>query len=177
MPLLLWLLGGCASPPVARTTVDLREGFEVTGRFAVRYGKEGASGRINWVHSRTADDVVISSALGQGIASITRTAGNAVLQTGDDRHFHGEDVESVTQQALGWRLPLAGMVDWIQGRESALRQADNIERDSQARLQVLVQDGWRMEFGEYEGSRPMRLRLAKEDIEIRLAIEHWSSAP
>ena len=55
--------------------------FSLTGRVAVRYGNEAASGRVSWRHSDTADDLIISTPLGQGVAEIMRRDGVYTLVT------------------------------------------------------------------------------------------------
>ena len=42
--------------------------FALVGRVAVRYGDEAASGRLTWRHSGVADELRISTPLGQGVA-------------------------------------------------------------------------------------------------------------
>ena len=64
------LVGACASLPAP--IPDQVAAFELSGRVAVRYGAEAASGRAEWRHSPAADDMVISTPLGQGIACATR---------------------------------------------------------------------------------------------------------
>ena len=75
------LLGACASLPEAGG--PLPGGFELSGRVAVRHGKDAASGRIFWRHSDESDELLITSALGQGIARISREHDRFRLVTGD----------------------------------------------------------------------------------------------
>ena len=84
MVLLSALFAGCASLSLERDAGTARDGFELFGRVAVRYGSDGASGRIAWRHSRAADELLVTSALGQGMARITRRSGDTLaLQPGD----------------------------------------------------------------------------------------------
>src|SRR5882672_12629140 len=64
------VLGACASLPEAGP--PLPGGFELSGRVAVRHGKDAASGKIFWRHSDDSDELLITSALGQGIARLSR---------------------------------------------------------------------------------------------------------
>ncbi len=36
------------------------------------------------------------------------------------------------------------------------------------------QDGWRVTYEEFREGKPFRLRLSREDIEIRLIVDQWS---
>ena len=150
----------------------MRDGFELVGRVAVRYGSDGASGRIAWRHSPATDELLITSALGQGIAHITRGDGGVKLMTADQKEYGAADAESLTEQVLGWRLPLAGLPDWVQGRADPARPAQ-LARDAQSRVSELRQDDWRVEYQEYEGARPSKLRISRADVEIRLMVDQW----
>jgi outer membrane biogenesis lipoprotein LolB len=38
----------------------------------------------------------------------------------------------------------------------------------------LRQDGWKVAYEEYRDGRPFRMKLSREDIEIRLVVDRWS---
>jgi outer membrane lipoprotein LolB len=178
LPFLLFVaafLGACANipPPVA-----VREGgFAVTGRVAVRYGDEAASGRVTWRHSDADDDLLISTPLGQGIAEIRRRDGVYTLVTSDGQRFSAADPEQLTEQALGYALPLAGLPDWLRARAQPGVPAET--RHDGARLAELRQQGWTIEYLAYDDERrlPTRVRLTRGAFDIRLAIEEWQVAP
>jgi outer membrane lipoprotein LolB len=165
-------LGGCAALPEAPPPSP--GGFELSGRIAVRYAKEGASGRIQWRHSDEADDLLITSPIGQGIARLSRNGVRYRLTTGDGKEFFAADPESLTEQTLGWRLPLAGLPDWIQGRAAPGESAD-LRRDADQRPLELRQDGWRVEYEDFRDGHPARLRMSREDLEIRLVVDRWKN--
>ena len=165
------VLGACAALPEARP--PLPGGFEFSGRVAVRYGKDAASGRIFWRHSDEADELLITSPIGQGIARINRERDEYRLVAGDSKVYRAADAESLTEQALGWRLPLAGLSDWVQGRASPGRPAETLG-DVATGLELL-QDGWRVAYEEFREGRPFRLRLSREDLEIRLIVDQWTN--
>jgi outer membrane lipoprotein LolB len=166
------VLGACAALP--ESAPQPPGGFELAGRIAVRYAKDGASGRIQWRHSGVTDDVLITSHIGQGIARISRHGDEYRLITGDGKEFRATDPESLTEQALGWRLPLAGLPDWIQGRAAPGEDAD-LRFDAEQRPLELRQDGWRVEYEEFRNGHPGRLRMSREDIEIRLVVDRWTN--
>lgn len=170
--LLLALLAGCAFVPVEQRAGTAYDRFELTGRVAVRYGSEGATGRIEWQHSQADDEMLITSTLGQGIARITRRDGAVTLVTADRREYSASDAESLTERVLGWRLPLGGLPDWVQGRADPAYPA-RVRRDERSRISELTQDDWRVEYQEYDGARPSRLRITRADLEIRLVVDEW----
>jgi len=62
--------------------------------------------------------------------------------------------------------------DWVQGRADPARPAQ-LARDAQSRPSELIQDDWRVEYQEYEGARPTKLRISRADLEIRLVVDQW----
>lgn len=163
------LAAACASLPPPDTEAPA---FELTARVAVRYGEQSATGRAEWRHSPVADDLVISNPLGQGLAEITRRGDAYVLVTGDGKHHAADDPEALTESVLGWRLPLAGLPDWVRAQPTSGAPA-RARRDG-ARLDELVQSGWKIEYLEYgERGLPRRMRLTRGTLDIRLVIEEW----
>ena len=145
----------------------------MSGRVAVRHGKDAASGRIFWRHSNNADELLITSSLGQGIARINRERDRFRLVTGDRKEYRADNAEDLTEQALGWRLPLAGLSDWVQARASPGRPAEvrgEVNRDLE-----LSQDGWHVAYEEFRGGKPFRMRLKREDLEIVLVVDQWTN--
>ena len=155
----------------------MEDGFELSGRFAMRLRDEGASGRIEWRHDRHSDELAVNSPLGQGIARITRNGREYRLHTARDEEFRATDPESLTEKALGWRLPLAGLPDWVRARPSP-GAAVRLERNAAGRLIVLEQDDWRVEYQDYEPGEsglPTRVQLTRGELQIRLLIERWGA--
>jgi len=172
------LLAGCAT--IEQQTAPagpVGEAFHLSGRVSVKYGAEAASGKISWQHDAEGDDLLFSTPLGQGVARIVRRGGLTNLTTSDQKVYQASDVETLTEQVLGWRLPLAGLPDWVRGRAAAGTPAETQLEGS--RLSELRQSGWLVEYLGYTGENglPSRLRLSREEVEIRLAIDQWRGAP
>ena len=179
---LIWgcvLFAGCAAiEPQPAPVGPIGDSFFLSGRVSVKYGAEAVSGRISWQHDPASDDLLISTPLGQGVARIVRRDAMVSLTTSDQKVYQASDVESLTEQALGWRLPLAGLPDWVRGRAAAGAPAQT-RADASPRLAELRQSGWLVEFLDFNGpdGLPSRLRLSREDVEIRLVIDEWRGAP
>jgi len=173
------LLAGCATieeQPVPAGPIG--EAFYLSGRVSVKYGSEAASGRITWQHDAAGDELLFSAPLGQGVARIVWRDAVASLTTSDQKLYQASDVETLTEKVLGWRLPLAGLPDWVRGRATAGAPAQT-QLDGSQRLAQLRQSGWLVEFLDYasENGLPSRLRLSREDVEIRLVIDELRGVP
>ena len=167
-------LSGCAHLAPMPSGEPSPGGFELSGRVAVRYSGESATGRVQWRHADSTDDLLITNPLGQGVARITRAGEQFELETSDGHRYSAPDAESLTAQVLGWSLPLHGLPQWVRAQPLPGDPAE-IQRDSADRVASLSQDGWHIDYEAYAGERPSRLTLARPDLEIRLVIESWQA--
>ncbi len=162
------LVAACAELPHRPEAFE----FELTGRIAARYRDEASSGTLAWRHRAAGDDVLLSSPFGQGLARITRDGEAVTLVTGDGKRYVAADAETLTEQVLGFRLPLRGLADWVRARPATDAPAQ-AEYAQDGRLLSLEQRGWRIEYTSYEGARPKVLKLNYPGLELRLAISEW----
>ena len=133
--------------------------FSLAGRIAARSGKDSFTGNISWRHAAGGDELLISTPTGQGVAQIIRQGDAVVLKTSEPREYRAADSEELTQRVLGFRVPLAGLAQWVQGLPAP----------------ELESRGWKVEYQEYDAQRrPTRLRLTNAGAEVRLAIHQWN---
>jgi outer membrane lipoprotein LolB len=169
----LLLLAGCAAPGFLLPAHDVE--FDLSGRIAVRYRDDAGSGNIAWRHAARSDELLLTSPLGQGIARITRNGEEVVLTMQDGREHKAADAEALTEQVLGFRLPIVGLADWVRGRpaQAPAPAPTRQQADAEGRLSELEQAGWRIEYQEYKDRLPARMRLSYPGLELRLAISEW----
>lgn len=163
------LLAACATPGFLSSATDVE--FELSGRIAVTYRDDAGSGNIAWRHGARIDEMLLSTPFGQGIARLARVGDEVTLTTQDGREFRAADAEALTEQVLGFRLPLLGLADWVRGRAAPGPAVARV--DDAGRLAHLEQSGWRIDYLEYTGSLPSRLHLAYPGVQLRLAISAW----
>jgi len=147
--------------------------FELTARIAVRFGEEATSGNLAWRHLADGDELLITNPFGQGVARVVRDRTLVILTTQDAREYRAEDAETLTDRVLGFRLPLAGLADWVRAR--AAPGPSRATRDARGRLTELLQSGWKIEYLAFrdDGELPSRMRLSYPGLELRLAISDW----
>ena len=132
--------------------------FDLLGRIAARYKDDGFTGNVNWRHAADGDEMLITTPLGQGVARIVRQGDAVVLTTAEGKEFRAADSESLTERVLGFRLPIEGLADWVQGRPSP----------------ALESRGWRVEYLERdEQKRPRLMRMTHQGVEVRFAVTQW----
>jgi outer membrane lipoprotein LolB len=170
LPVLL-LLGACAQLET-RTPQDVQ--FDLAGRLAVRYGNEAFSGNLAWRHAATSDEILLTNSLGAGLARLVRQGDAIVLTTAEPREYRGPDAERLTEEVLGFRIPVNGLSDWVRGKPSG-QQPAKAQQGDDGRLLWLEQAGWRIDYLEYRDGLPYRMRLTYPGIELRLAISKWDA--
>ncbi len=170
LALLAVLLAAACAQLETRPAAD--QVFELTGRLAARQGEQAFTGNLSWRHAGSVDELLVTSPIGQGVARIVRKGDTVVLTTAEPREYRAPDVESLTEQALGFRLPLRGLADWVRARPAPGSPA-KVENGADGKAASIEQSGWRIEYLAYEGNLPSRVRLAYPGIELRLAISAW----
>ena len=153
---LLLFLGACAQVELQPPGAGIE--FDLLGRIGAHYGAEAFTGNVAWRHARSGDEMLISTPLGQGVARIVREGDAVQLTTAEQKQYRAPDAESLTERVLGFRLPLEGLADWVQGRPAP----------------ALEERGWKVEYLERDAQgRPLRMRLTYQGIELRMAITQW----
>jgi len=187
-------LAGCAAfaPPMVPTAVrtlviEPEENlpdvpvadFNVIGRVSVRNAQQSFSGNVHWQHTQFEDTILLLSPLGQAVAEIKKNDEVVSLVTAKEEAFYARDVEELTDEILGWRLPLSGLQYWIQGTYSPASVAI-VELDEEDRIVAIRQDGWRIIYVRYFAAqsgqtvvRPRVIELQFDALKIRMAVDNW----
>jgi outer membrane lipoprotein LolB len=93
--------------------------FAVEGRISVRQADRSYHANIAWRHAADADEIFLTTPLGQGIAELLRDASGARLIQADRREIAAPDWEALSSEIFGFRLPLADLPRWIVGHRPA----------------------------------------------------------
>lgn len=178
--LLLALTAGCAStPPLVPADVvpPPSANWTLQGRIGVQAGEQSLSGQIHWQHRVETDEVLLTSPLGQGVARIVRNGKGVSLEVPNQPTRRAPDAESLTREALGYTLPVAGLAWWMQARPDP-GGAFEATRDSAGRLAQLKQHGWVIDYLQYDAdmpARPRKLVVTREGLQIRLVADRWQA--
>jgi len=152
--------------------------FLVQARIAVQTQERSFSGATRWQHQGHTDDIAVLSPLGGQIASIKKNIDGVQLKTSDGKILNAKNVEDLTAENLGWRLPLSGLSYWIIGRPSN-KLAEDIEWDFEGRITKLSQDGWKIEYTQYtqigDYWLPKKILLLSPKLNLKLVVQDWSN--
>ena len=170
-------LAACAAVPLAPRS---SQPFDLLGRALVAYRGGGVTANLRWEHAASQDQIWLMTPTGQTLAHIVDTPAGATLTRADQRQFRAGSVEALTQQALGWPLPLALMQYWVKGEPAPSSRPAEVQRAPDGKLAALTQNNWRVAITYYpEGElagRVRRLDLNDGANEIRLVVDTWRDA-
>ena len=187
-------VAGCATqttlPPTTAQTAPPRiaiehqaklqqiQAFTLKGRLGVITQQQGFSGSIDWQHQPQTDDIAVYSPLGGKVANIAKTPARVTLTDHKGNSISAADAESLTEQTLGFRLPLTGLSDWALGRPSHSPITANAW-DANGRLIMLEQAGWRIDYASYADfngqSLPQKMVLKNDKVTLKLLTEAWNA--
>jgi outer membrane lipoprotein LolB len=174
------LLSGCVNHSVIKTAVrspQYEAPFSFSGRIMMKRGLETSSAGLRWVHSpeEDEDEVLILEPLGATMARIHRDVQGATLES-QGRYYVSQDVESLTQQVLGWTLPLSMLTHWIVGVPTNGTEAD-IQRDAKKQITLMRQGGWEIRYLKYANpsaeALPTRFVMKNDNLEVTVLIDEW----
>ncbi len=172
---------GCTTLPPGALDRTIR-GETLEGRLSVRYtdaatGRtDASSGRFVWTTSGDSLELSLLDPLGQTVALIRSGARGASIQFRDGRRVDGATPESLTEQTLGWTVPLRGLGWWLVGKPDPASPATTLDDGR------LAQDGWTIRFVRDDGAAPdappKRIDLAYPGppaaIDLRLVVDDRS---
>ncbi|HSW06259.1 outer membrane lipoprotein LolB [Aquabacterium sp.] len=165
--LLAVLMAGCATPRSPQAAADT-----LAGRLSIRVEGPAArsvSAAFELSGSPTQGQLVLSGPLGSTAAQARWAPGEAALITGDRRSDYS-DLDSLAMEALGERIPIAALFDWLRGRAWA-GAASKPRSDGEAGFEQL---GWQISLARWTEGWVEARRAAAPVVTVRAKLD---SAP
>lgn len=177
---LLVVLGGCATQPP--TTPELAEGGEFVrhGRFALRaeapnQAPEAVQGGFAWRDANGRLTLDLSNPFGNILARVMVEPHQATLTQPNGEVLRATDPDGLVQKAIGQRVPVRDLRQWLRAPLRALPSMQQIKRDDQGRIVAFEQNGWTVELARFDAQGPRLLVLsraeASQQIVIRLIVD------
>ncbi|HUN93641.1 MAG TPA: outer membrane lipoprotein LolB [Burkholderiaceae bacterium] len=171
------LLAGCQTLAPARGERFYEGRFSITAVAGDK--RDSANGRFTLSVRTDGLTLDLASPFGTTIARIESGSDNARLIIPGDADASRSDpagLDALTVNALGWRLPVAGLADWIDGRGTAGQPVARAADGSDA----IVQDGWTIRVVErFDGGAPRQLKMERDAdadgapaMVVRLLLDH-----
>ena len=174
----LSLVGCVTAPstqPVVRPLLAEQKPFVLNGRLAIKHGTERSSSNLRWTHHADEDEMLLLAPFGHTVARIYSDSHEVVLDTAD-KHYTAHNTAELTEQVLGWYLPLDGLRYWVLALPAPESEA-RIERDANGQLSIMRQDGWDIYYSRYTAltsdGLPQRISVQRDGLELLLLIDEW----
>lgn len=188
MAVLLLLLAACA--PAERLARDASldaaaraerlsalPRWSLIGRIAVSDGRDGGSGRLEWLQDGDFHEISVRAPAAGGAWRLSGDGTLAQLDGAGPEPLRDADAEALLARELGWRLPMAGVPWWVRGL-AADPDAARIVYGPDGLPTLIVERGWRVEYRGWtpvDGlSMPRRVVARRAPFEVRIAVERWS---
>jgi len=182
---------GCSSlqtwpflPSPTQTERSFHDNILIQGRFSVTYEQsnrpQSVQGRFQWQQQGQRIDIDLMSPLGQTMAKLTITPNSATIQQTGKEIKVADNVSELTEQTLGWSLPVVGMRDWLQGfyrNSSNQRQIARPNENDQ-----FDTEGWHIQYVSWQQNSvsdyPKRIDVTRtspqlHQLSLRIIIDQW----
>ena len=156
--------------------------WDLRARAAVSLPGEVYNIGLQWRRQTDGLLLLIEAPFGQGVIRIeTAGAGMYRLLLPDGRVYLNQSPEALLEDVIGWSIPVSGLDYWIRGMPHPDAAHSRII-DSNGQAREIRQDSWSIEYQDYFPAAqrpplPRRLRLAHDDLRLRLVIDHWQVEP
>lgn len=156
------------------------DSWNLHARAAITRQAEAYNVGIRWDRDEQTSMLQLEAPFGQGVFRIERPQdGWYRLRLPDGREYSNATPEALLQDVIGWSLPISGLEFWIRG----LPHPDSgfsHRLDAGGRASSIRQDDWRIDYLDYFAEAPPRLprrmRLAHDELTLKLVIERWQQS-
>lgn len=188
--LLVWLLlaYGCATrPPISspadetiwlahQARVQVLNDWQVQGRVGIRREQEGWNASFDWQQRGAEYRIRLRGPFGQGAIELHGNPAGVWLKQKDRPPVYARDAEALLLDKTGWRLPVAGLSNWLRGLPEVDAPA-MLDWDDEGHLRRLTQANWDIDYRRYRPvgalSLPDRLRLSREALLVKIVVDRW----
>ena len=159
--------------------------WSLTGRIAISNGKDGGSGRIEWVNDDESLTVELSAPITRQTWRLTVTEAAPWCIEDQAGKRCGADPGQLLRETTGWDIPVASLGDWLRGMRTDA-PVTAIRYDEAGRLGHLQQSGWSIDYrwpvagGAVTSpalEMPTRIDATKGQAKVKLIVDAWHRSP
>ena len=166
--------GLLAAQAAREAALAVQTHWTLDGRLSVSAEGEGGSGRIEWRQRGEDFEIRLSAPVTRKSWRLLRTGGQVTLEGLEGGARQGTDAEALLLEATGWRIPLDALGAWARGTRAA--GPASVEFSAEGRPALISQQGWQVEYREWDGgdpARPRRVFARQGEATVRLVVEAW----
>jgi outer membrane lipoprotein LolB len=148
--------------------------WKLDGRAAVAVGTQGWQATLDWQQQGQATEVHLAGPFGMQATVLSRTPEGVSINGAPPNQAEMAQL----QQRLGFDLPLDQLRYWLLGVPDP-GSAFDLKQNPQDRAQQLTQAGWSIDYDRYMpvggDLLPSHLVLNREDVRVRIVVDHWEA--
>jgi outer membrane lipoprotein LolB len=156
--------------------VRLHPVWSFTGRVALKNGKNGGSGRIEWKQNGESSQITLSAPVTRQSWVLTLDENGARIDGLEGGPRTGTDAAALLRETTGWEIPVDALADWARGLRASPTQAAQMQTDAGGRLLHLEQNGWAIDY-HWPETTPInpalqqRIDAATGDAKLQLIVD------
>jgi outer membrane lipoprotein LolB len=126
--------------------VRLHPVWSFTGRVALKNGKNGGSGRIEWKQNGDVSQISLSAPITRQSWVLTLDENGARIDGLEGGPRTGNDAAALLRETTGWEIPIAALADWARGLRASPADAAQMQTAANGHLLHLQQNGWAIDY-------------------------------
>ena len=150
--------------------------WDLQGRAAGAVDTQGWQASLEWRQSAQIADVRLAGPLGAGAVAFKLSPQGMELNGA----AVNTDPTAYLQERLGFTPPFDNLRYWLLGVPNP-NQPFEFTSNAQDRAAQIKQDGWVIDYGDYAGNGtdllPKRFTLHRDQVRVRVAVDHWTLSP
>lgn len=142
--------------------------FQATGRIAIQTPERGQQANFAWTYTAHIQTIDIRLPIGGSIGKLCADPQGAQLTTYNGQIHHAANLTQLSQNLLGYTLPLNNLNHWING-QIAPDEAHSITPEG-----YLKQSGWTIQRQTHPDAKPKLITLTHPEMTLRLAFTDFT---
>lgn len=181
------VLAACAAPRVKpdsdllarqaerERALSAQPNWVLSGRLGVSNAKDAGSGSLEWKQDGDAFRFSVHAPVTGKTWVLAGDAHRVVLEGLREQPVEGTDAAALLERELGWHVPVAELTEWV--RAARAKGEAEIEFRSDGLPAVIRQDGWKIEYPDYDEARqpplPRKVFASRGEYRVRLSVGEW----
>ena len=181
------VLAACAAPRVKpdsdllarqaerERALSAQPNWVLSGRLGVSNAKDAGSGSLEWKQDGDAFRFSVHAPVTGKTWVLAGDAHRVVLEGLREQPVEGTDAAALLERELGWHVPVAELTEWV--RAARAKGEAEIEFRSDGLPAVIRQDGWKIEYPDYDEAHqpplPRKVFASRGEYRVRLSVSEW----
>jgi outer membrane lipoprotein LolB len=153
--------------------------WNAQGALSIQYDGKSSIANYSWAqHNARTYDIHIDSALNVYTLQLIGNDHGVTLIKNNVIVARANTPEGILQKTMGWSLPISNLMYWYRGLPVP-SLANHVSYDASGALKTLSQDGWQIQFSNYQVARnlivPRVMTLARDGMRVKIVTKAFDA--